>query len=145
METQINPKLRIEQLIHAASARAGGQNAMARAIGYTPAEVSQWRHGRPCPIEAQALMADLAGLDPHEVITYAILERHSGTPKGERLETVLGKALHAIAVVGFTYTCAAVLWASDARASLHTMYRSVKRCLHLGEADMQTAINANLS
>jgi len=44
METQINPKLRIEQLIHAASARAGGQNAMARASVNTMYRKDKLRH-----------------------------------------------------------------------------------------------------
>jgi len=123
METVINPQERITRLIDAATDKAGGQNAMARRIGYTHSEVSQWRHGRPCPVEAQALMAELAGLDAHEVLAYAIIEKHRDTPKGERLATVLGKASSAIKRAGFFALCVSAAWVfSPQPAHAHTSY-----------------------
>lgn len=105
---------RVPRLIDAASEKVGGQNKMARSIGYTRSEVSQWHTGkRACPVEAQALMAHIAGLDPQEVLAYALIERHAGTPKGEQLLTALGKGLLATSAAAFLSTYASAVWAGS--------------------------------
>jgi len=99
MQALIDPKERIKQLIDLASASVGGQNKLARNIGYSSAELSQWHTAtRPCPIEAQALMAQVAGLEPSEVVAYAMIEKHADTPRGEKLASAMGKRLGAIGV-----------------------------------------------
>lgn len=105
---------RVQSLIDAASERVGSQNKAAQAIGYTSEEISMWRTGRrKCPVEAQALLADLAGLNAQEVLTYAVIEKHANTPKGEKLLSALGKGLlHTIAGASCAISASAD-WASS--------------------------------
>ena len=87
----------INDLLDRAKAHTGSDNATAEAIGTTRQAISNWRHGhKPCPIEDQALLADLAGIDAITTIARGICERHAGTPKGARLLAVLGKSSAAI-------------------------------------------------
>lgn len=135
-QTAHNHPRRIEGLIDAASDRAGGQNKLAKLIGYSKQEVSGWRTGtNTCPVEAQALMAHVAGLNAQEVLTHAVIEKHAGTERGARLETVLGKALlHTVAAAFFAITASGI-WGSNAYAGItdtaDTMRRKVKRGLRL--------------
>lgn len=113
MGTDINPHARITKLIDEASARAGSDNRLATLLEVTRGNVSEWRHGkRACPLEAQVLMADIAGLNPHEVLAYAVIERHANTPRGEKLYSALGK------VSGFTSAARAALLAICASVAL---------------------------
>lgn len=93
MRADVHTAERVRTLIHAASAIAGSQNKLAKSIGYSSSEVSEWATGsRACPLEAQVLMAHLAGFNPQEVLAHAMIERHANTPRGEKLFTALGKA-----------------------------------------------------
>lgn len=86
--------IRVSTLIHDAATRAGNESRLAKMIEATPGNVNDWLHGRrPCPIEAQALMAAVAGLDVDSVIHDALLERNANTPRGEKLLSALGKGL----------------------------------------------------
>ena len=81
-------------LITRAAAVTGGDSATARRLGVPPQMVYMWKTGRkPCPPEDQAQLAQIAGVDPVQALIRAHLERHEGTPKGERLFTLLGKRL----------------------------------------------------
>jgi hypothetical protein len=65
--------------------------------------ISNWRHGvAPCPVEIQALMAHIAGLDPVAELARAVVRKHEGTSKGDMLMKALGKASRLTgAVAGF--------------------------------------------
>lgn len=90
-------------LIDKASAIAGSDNKLAALIGTTRMAISDWRNGRrPCPPEQQALIASVAGFDPQQTALRALVQRHEGTPMGDKLMRVLGKPSLAIGgVVGF--------------------------------------------
>lgn len=139
MQTHVNRLDRIQNLILVSSAIFGGQNKMARAIGYGPGEVSEWANGRrPCPLEAQVLMADAAGLNAQEVMAYAIIERHANTPRGEKLLSALGKVSRAAGVAASCFISASVVWGSKATcavpALLNTMCSLVKSETHRTKA-----------
>mgnify|MGYP001126476541 CR=1 FL=1 len=87
-------------LIDQAKAVAGSDYKVAQAIGVTRMKISNWRHGHaPCPPEQQALLAALAGLDPQQTAIRALVQRHEGTPMGDKLMRVLGKPSLAIGAV----------------------------------------------
>lgn len=90
-------------LIDRASAIAGSDAKLAESLGQHRSKVSDWRHGRqPCPPEMQALMADLAGFDAQQVALRALVEKHEGSPLGEKLLRALGKPSRLTgAVAGF--------------------------------------------
>ena len=84
-------------LIDKASAVAGSDYKLAASLGVGRQTVSNWRHGqKPCPVEDQALLASIAGLDPAEFLVRAVVLKHQGTAKGDRLMKVLGKSSIAI-------------------------------------------------
>lgn len=84
----------IAELISQASKATGSDSATARDLGIPAQMVYMWKSGRkPCPPEDQAQLAHIAGLDPVQALIRAHLERHEGTPKGERLFSALGKRL----------------------------------------------------
>lgn len=82
--------MQLVELIDKAAKAAGSDYKLAQQLGVGRSLVSDWRHGRkPCSLEDRALMANIAGVSAvYEVIT-GMLERHAGTPKGERLAAVL--------------------------------------------------------
>jgi len=82
--------MQLDKLIEQASAIAGSDYKLAKEIGTTPQRVSNWRRGeQPCPVEDQALIADLAGVDPVEQIIEALLERNADKPRGAKLNSLL--------------------------------------------------------
>lgn len=104
----------LNQLIDMAKSIAGSDYKLAKLTGHTPQQVSDWRHGRkPCPPEDQALIAGVAGLNAEQVALRALVEKHEGTPKGDRLMRVLGKAFLATgAVIGSAGASAAAISSS---------------------------------
>ena len=86
-------------LIDKASAIAGSDYRLAKMIGMTPQNVSNWRHGQAsCSPENRALLAAVAGLDPVAELARATVEKHAGTSKGDMLMKALGKGLLATGV-----------------------------------------------
>ena len=84
----------LPQLLDKAKEKAGSDYKIAKMLHTTPQTVSNWRHGRKtCPAADVALLAAVAGLDPAEWLSRAVLAQHEGTPKGEQLSKVLGKLL----------------------------------------------------
>ncbi len=80
-------------LMDRAASIAGSDYKLAQLLGTGRQSISNWRHGVvPCPVEVQALMADIAGLDPVAELARAVVRKHQGTPKGDRLMRALGKA-----------------------------------------------------
>lgn len=90
----------LDQLIDKASAKAGSDYALAKMLGVSRSAVSDWRHSRKtCPVGDVALMADLAGLEAEKWVARALVAQYEGTPKGDKLYRVLGKALAATGAV----------------------------------------------
>ena len=84
----------LDQLINMASAAAGSDYKLAKALEVTSQRVSDWRHGRQkVPAADVALMAHLAGMDAEAWASRALIWQYEGTPKGEKIAAVLGKAL----------------------------------------------------
>lgn len=101
----------INELIDRAAAAAGSDYKLAQAIGTTRQAVSNWRHGfRPVPVEDVALMASMAGLEADKWALRALVMRHEGTEKGDRLLKALGKGLLATggALASFGANAAAI-------------------------------------
>lgn len=113
-----DPHLRVSSLIDQAAAKAGSRYKLARMIGRSDAELAQWRKGvRACPIPAQALMAEVAGLEATEVALYALIESEKDPQRKEALVRVLGKGLlHTIAAASSAIFASAI-WGSDAVAA----------------------------
>lgn len=84
----------LDQLMDAASEKAGSDYALAKMLDTSRSSVSDWRHGRKtCPIADQALMASIAGLNAEEWTARALVQSYAGTPKGVKLERALKKLL----------------------------------------------------
>lgn len=113
------PTDRVAALIAEASKRAGSQYKLAKMIHRSHAELSQWKAGvRACPVQAQALMAEVAGLKAAEVALYAVIEAEKDPERKEALARVLGKGLvHTIAAASCA-TFASGLWGSEAYSYL---------------------------
>lgn len=119
MSQDVNTAPRVQRLIAEASARIGSQNRLAKAIGYPVGNVNDWAHGRrPCPIQAQALMAELAGLNAEEVALYALIEGERNPQRRESLLRVLGKGSAHMSAAASCAIFVSVLWVSDAAAHL---------------------------
>ena len=101
---------------------AGNESKLGVLIEETRHNVNAWKHGkRPCPLEAQILMASIAGRDVGAEIKAAILERNSGTSRGEKLISALGKGLLLTGVLTVLTLCANDVLASDL-SQYSTMY-----------------------
>jgi len=125
MPTTLTPSERVVSLINESAARAGSPAKLAPTIGYTRHDVSAWIHGgRPCPIEAQALMATVVGRDVDEVIRAALIERNANTPRGEKLISALGKGL-----MTSTVAIPFMLSGKDASASSLNVAVDLLRCI----------------
>jgi len=84
----------LDQLLDKAAEAAGSDYKLAQYLDINRATVSQWRSGkRTCPPEDVGLMAGLLGMDGEAWTNRALVEKYAGTPKGEKLAVVLGKAL----------------------------------------------------
>jgi transcriptional regulator with XRE-family HTH domain len=85
---------RINNLISAASATVGSDQALAAKLGTSKQVLSDWRHGRKSPsIAVQADLATIAGGDVAKVVLYSLVEDAEGDRR-HRLQTAL-RALHA--------------------------------------------------
>jgi len=103
MPTPDKDHARVRAMIEKAAASVGGQNELARRMGYDKSEVSGWMAGRrPCPPKAQAVLAHLAGLDEVEVLVLATISQETDTDRKEVLLKALGKQL---ARLGGTVSC----------------------------------------
>ena len=89
---QTSEETRIDKLIKMASEKSGTEYKLAQAMGYSQQHFTKWKNGtRPCPIEAQAIMAEIAGLEAMEVVAAALLERNKGKRQYKALEKAVGK------------------------------------------------------
>jgi len=86
----------LRDLISQAADRAGNEAKLAKALGVPQQQISNWKAGtRSCVPEDQALLASIAGLDPIATLARAMVYKHEGTPRGDRLMRALGKSLQA--------------------------------------------------
>lgn len=87
----------LTQLLDKAKKTTGSDYATAKALQIPRTHVSMWRHGdRTCSPEDVAQIAFIAGLEAKKWFIRATLEKHEGTPKGDRLFKALGKSSLAI-------------------------------------------------
>lgn len=124
-------------LIEKARAIAGNDSQLAKRLGVPPQRISDWRaERRTATPEDHALLASIAGLDPVAELARAMVKKHEGTAKGDRLMRALGKALLVTgAGIGSAGANAAAIFSSMPTpshalewvlAGLGTMYRNVK-------------------
>lgn len=84
----------INALLDAAKDKHGSDYKVAKLLGRQTQEISDMRYGRlTAQPEDHALIASLAGLDAEEALVRAVIAKHAGKPKGERLLSVLGNVL----------------------------------------------------
>jgi hypothetical protein len=123
----------LNKLIAEASAIAGNDHKLSKALGIAHTSVIGWKNGsRPCPPEEVASIAYVAGYDPIAWYVRATLWKFAGTPKGEKLAKVLGKALPQTGGATDTYSSVDVVASSStssltrirekAREKINTMY-----------------------
>lgn len=120
----------IVHLLDATAKATGSDYQTAKLIGKTRQQLSDMRHGRlTAQPEDHALIAAVAGLDPEEALIRATLEKHANTPKGERLLSVLGNALHRTGAGATLLLCVSAGWAMTQAAGsyLATMCRPSQR------------------
>jgi hypothetical protein len=91
MNTTTQASARLIELINEAAKCAGNQSALAEIVGETRHNLSAWKRGRPCPLEAQIIMGSLANRDVEQIMKEAVLERNEGTARGEKLKSALKK------------------------------------------------------
>jgi hypothetical protein len=98
----MHPEAHVVALLDKAKNVAGTNTAVAKSLGISLQQLTNWRTGNAtCSPENQALIAAVAGLDPAEFLVRAVVLKHQGTAKGDRLMKVLGKSSLAIgAVIG---------------------------------------------
>ena len=107
------PLERINRLLDRAKEQTGSDYATAKRLGASRQNVSNWRKGKSCPIEKQALMAEIAGLSAIEVVAYAMIEGAKTAAEKERLYTAVGKQLHPTNVAEFLPTYVSADLASE--------------------------------
>jgi len=118
----------LKELIEKASKNAGSDAALARIIGVAQPNIPMWKAGtRPCPPADVALMASVAGLDADEWLVRAVMAKHQGTPKGEKLMRVLKASVLTGAALGSGSALAAT--ASAAYGSLIESIAEFARCI----------------
>lgn len=84
----------LTQLLDKTKEATGSDYATAKALEVSRHVVSNWRSGsRTCTPEDVAQLAALAGLEADKWLVRAVLAKHEGTAKGDRLMKALGKVL----------------------------------------------------
>lgn len=82
------------RLLDEAREKSGSDQKTANALGISRTVISSWRNGhRTCSPEDVAQIAAVAGLEPEKWLIRAVIAKHEGTPKGDRLMKALGKSL----------------------------------------------------
>lgn len=86
--------MKVPALIELAASISGSYNALARELGVPDSVLHHYRQERrSCPLDIQAMLADIAGFNATEQVKESILAKHAGTPRGERLKKALAKKL----------------------------------------------------
>lgn len=80
------------KLITAAVKNAGNETELSRLIESTPQRINDWKHGRTTvPPADVVLLAHVAGFEPQAWAARALIAKHEGTRKGEKLFQALKK------------------------------------------------------
>ena len=127
MWTDVNELSRVQKLIDDASAAAGSDYRLARALGTPRSVITEWRAGRrSVPAKLQALMADMIGLDGAQVALHAIIESEADPKRKEALLRVLGKVFRGAGALASLVAFVSGLWALSPEpvtaATLHDVY-----------------------
>jgi len=86
--------LDLNQLLDKAKEVTGSDYATAKLLGIAPQLIYDWRALRKNPQPEDAtLIAAIAGLDPVAELARTMVQKHEGTPKGDKLMQALGKSL----------------------------------------------------
>lgn len=106
--------LDLNQLLDKAKEVTGSDYATAKRLGITPQVIYDWRALRKNPQPEDAtLIAAVAGLDPVAELARTMVQKHQGTPKGEKLMQALGKSLLATgAVLGSASASASTIYST---------------------------------
>lgn len=118
----------LDQLIDLASSKAGSDYKLAKMINVPRQNLSAWKHARKtCPVADVVLMAEIAGLDAHAWSARAIVKQYEGTPKGDMLYRVLGKALlvTGAAIASSGASAAAIFSSETARDAISYLIRCI--------------------
>lgn len=101
-------------LIDMAAKVAQSKQALARMLGVSPQRVSEWAHGhRPCPLEVQVALCDVAGLNDHESREHLREAAKVPSPK---------QRAGALASIALALVVGAVSAAASTSSGLATMY-----------------------
>lgn len=119
------------RLIEGASDIAGSDYKLAKMMGIPRQHLSDYKHGkRNAQPEDIAILASLQGLDGSAWALRAMVEKHEGTAKGDRLMKAVGKALLATgAMIGGAGANAMVIYS----ATSETVAKPIEyfiRCIH---------------
>jgi DNA-binding transcriptional regulator YdaS (Cro superfamily) len=111
----------INLLLDKAEEMCGKDYRTAKQLGVAPQLVCDWRAGRKNPQpEDIALIASVAGLDAEAWALRAMVEKHEGTAKGDRLMKAVGKALLVTgAGIGSAGAHAAAIFSSTSETVAH--------------------------
>ena len=116
----------LETLIDKASAICGGQNALAKQLGFSSGTLSDMKHGRKAISPATAIeLADICNEDVNLAISESIYASVEGTRREVKIREILGKALVA-GVVGmsvFSYSSDSMAKNSNDINSLQSIHR----------------------
>lgn len=119
--------MELKQLIRHAASIVGSEYKLAQELEATPQRMSDWKHGRkPVPLADVLYMAKLADLSDHELrelLDSIEMEKHAGTPKGERLAKMLGKALAGAAATLCIFGTSALVLPADSSAQTNLNVR----------------------
>lgn len=123
----------LDRLLDEASKKAGSDYALAKALEVNRATVSQWRSGkRTCPLEDVVLMAEMSGFKAEEWAARAIVQKHEGTAKGDKLYRALGKFLAATgAAIASSGANALPIFSHDGMQTLSKVASYFIRCIVL--------------
>lgn len=84
----------VTQLLDKSKIVTGSDYKTAQTLGIARSVVSNWRTGQTnCSPEDIAQLAAIAGLEADKWLIRAVLAKHEGTAKGDRLMKALGKVL----------------------------------------------------
>lgn len=120
------------RLIAAAKSRLSSDRQVAIAMGIQSQVIADRKAGRKKPQpEDIALLASIAGLEADKWTLRAMIEKHEGTAKGDRLLKALGKGLLATgAVIGSAGAHATAIFSRAGETTL-SAWSEVLRCIDL--------------
>lgn len=81
---------KVKTLIDNAAKVVGSKSQLARELGVAPQRINDWFSGMAsCSPEDRARIASFAREDPLKELIHAVIEKHTGTLRGEQLRIAL--------------------------------------------------------